>query len=110
MFFCGIARNQDQMLDLFEIVFLLVIDDDTQTARLAGPAQASSPVRTEAIRRQIREGRHVFQAQMLARGAIPWTEPRHRRSSQTACWPASALANDCKPDRTRRRLCWPTVL
>ena len=71
MFFCGIAQNQDQMLDLFEKVFLLVIDDDTQAARLAGPAQASSPVRTEAIRRQIREGRHVFQAQMLARGAIP---------------------------------------
>lgn len=71
MFFCGIARNQDQMLDLFEKVFLLVIDADTQIARLAGPAQATSPVRTEAIRRQIREGRHVFQAQMLAGGAIP---------------------------------------
>jgi hypothetical protein len=28
-------------------------------------------VRTEAIKRQIREGRHVLQAQMLARGAIP---------------------------------------
>ena len=26
VFFCGIARNQDQMLDLFEKVFLLVID------------------------------------------------------------------------------------
>ena len=42
-----------------------------QIARLAGAPQGSSPVRTEAIRRQIREGRHVFQAQMLARGAIP---------------------------------------
>ena len=71
MFFCGIARNQDQMLDLFEKVFLLVIDAGTQIARLAGPAQPTSPVRTEAMRRQIREGRHVFQAQMLARGAIP---------------------------------------
>jgi hypothetical protein len=27
MFFCGIARNQEQMLDLFEQVFLLVIED-----------------------------------------------------------------------------------
>jgi hypothetical protein len=71
VFFCGIARNQDQMLDLFERVFLLVIDAGTQMARLAGPAQPISPVRTEAIRRQIREGRPVFQAQMLARGAIP---------------------------------------
>ena len=59
------------MLDLFEKVFLLMIDADTQIARLAGPAQGTSPVRTVAIRRQIREGRHVFQTQMLARGAIP---------------------------------------
>jgi adenylate kinase family enzyme len=68
LFFCGIARNQDQMLDLFEKVFLLVIDGDTQIARLA---KATSPLRTEAVKRQIREGRPVFQAQMLARGAIP---------------------------------------
>jgi adenylate kinase family enzyme len=71
VFLCGIARNQDQMLDLFEKVFLLVIDADTQIARLAGPAHATSPVRTEAMKQQIREGRHVFQAQMLARRAIP---------------------------------------
>ena len=83
------------MLDLFEKVFLLVIDADTQIARLADPAHATSPVRTEAIKRQIREGRHVLlQAQMLARGAIPWTQPRHLRSSQTACWPTLAPAND----------------
>jgi adenylate kinase family enzyme len=68
VFFCGIARNQDQMLDLFEKVFLLVIEDDTQIARLA---KATSPLRTEAVKRQIREGRPVFQAQMLARGAVP---------------------------------------
>jgi len=68
MFFCGIARNQDTMLDLFEQVFLLVIEDDTQVARLA---QATSPLRNEAVKSQIREGRPAFQAQMLARGAIP---------------------------------------
>ncbi len=68
MFFCGIGRNQDQMLDLFEQVFLLRIDEDTQIARLA---RATSPLRTEAVRRQIREGRPVFEAHMLARGAIP---------------------------------------
>lgn len=67
VFFCGIARNQAEMLDLFEQVFLLVIDDETQLARLA----AESPVRTEAVRWQIRVGRGVFQAQMLAQGAIP---------------------------------------
>ncbi len=71
MFFCGIARNQAEMLDLFEKVFLLAIDDETQITRLAGPVQANSPVRAAAVRRQIREGRPVFQVQMLAAGAIP---------------------------------------
>jgi hypothetical protein len=67
-FICGIARNQDEMLDIFDKVFLLVIDDDTQNARLA---QATSPDRTDAIKQQIRDGRPVFEAEMLARGAIP---------------------------------------
>jgi hypothetical protein len=44
-----------------------VIDEETQTARLA----AESPVRSQAVREQIRDGRRVFQAQMLAREAIP---------------------------------------
>jgi gluconate kinase len=69
--FCGIARNQAEMLDLFEQVFLLVIDEETQRGRLAGSTRTTSPVRTEAIRQQIRDGRRVFQAQMLAQGAIP---------------------------------------
>lgn len=76
------------MLDLFEKVFLLVIDAGTQIARLAGPAQATSPVRTEAVKRQIREGRLVFQAQMLARGAIPMdatSSPRVLADSLLAC-------------------------
>lgn len=71
IFFCGIARNQIEMLDLFEQVFLLVIDDDTQMARLKTPERATSPDRTEAIKQQIRAGRPAFQAQMLASEAIP---------------------------------------
>ncbi len=35
------------MLDLFEQVFLLLIDDGTQMARLEGPAQTTSPARTK---------------------------------------------------------------
>ena len=38
MFFCGIARDQAEMLDLFEQVFLLVIDEETRLARLAASA------------------------------------------------------------------------
>jgi hypothetical protein len=68
MFICGIARNQGELLNLFDKVFLLVIDEDTQNARLA---QATSPDRTDAIKQQIRDGRPIFEAEMLARGAIP---------------------------------------
>ncbi|HKE66624.1 MAG TPA: hypothetical protein VKB59_18505 [Micromonosporaceae bacterium] len=68
IFVCGIALNQDQMLDLFERVFLLVIDADAQDSRLA---RATSPQRTEGIKQQIREGRPVFEARMLAAGAVP---------------------------------------
>jgi hypothetical protein len=71
MFLCGTARNQTEMLDLFERVFLLMIDDETQMARLKSPARTTSPARTEAIRQQIREGRPVFQSRMLSRGAVP---------------------------------------
>jgi broad-specificity NMP kinase len=39
MFLCGTARNQTEMLDLFEQVFLLMIDDETQMARLKSPAR-----------------------------------------------------------------------
>jgi adenylate kinase family enzyme len=67
MFVCGIAVNQHQMLDLFERVFLLVIEADAQDARLA---RATSPQRTERVKQQIRDGRPAFQAKMLAAGAV----------------------------------------
>jgi hypothetical protein len=66
------------MLDLFGQVFILMIDEQTQLARLA----AEPPVRTGAARQQIRDGRHVLQAQMLAQGAIPLdgtASPKGRR-------------------------------
>jgi gluconate kinase len=71
VFLCGIARNQREMLDLFHKVFLLTIDEDTQIARLARPSQTTSPARTDTMKQQIRDGRPIFQAEMLACGAIP---------------------------------------
>jgi adenylate kinase family enzyme len=68
IFVCGIALNQNEMLDLFERVFLLVIEADAQDARLA---RATSSQRTEGVKQQIREGRPIFQARMLAAGAVP---------------------------------------
>jgi hypothetical protein len=70
VFVCGIARNQADLLDLFDRVFLLRIDAQTQEARLAAYDAASPPGRSEAGRQEIREGRAVFEAQMLGRGAI----------------------------------------
>jgi adenylate kinase family enzyme len=69
MFFCGIARNQAEMLDLFDKVFLLVIDEDAQNVRLGRPSRTMSPDRTDAMKQQIRDGRPIFQAEMLACGA-----------------------------------------
>jgi adenylate kinase family enzyme len=71
IFLCGIARNQAEILDLFDKVFLLVIDEDTQLARLARPSSTTSPDRTDAMKQQIRDGRPIFQAETLACGAIP---------------------------------------
>lgn len=68
LFVCGIARNQEDMLDLFERVFLLTLEADAQEARLA---RATSAQRTEGVKQQIRDGRPVFQARMLAAGAVP---------------------------------------
>jgi hypothetical protein len=70
VFVCGIARNQDELLDLFDRVFLLHIDAQTQEARLDAHDALNPPGRSEAGRREIREGRAVFEARMLRHGAI----------------------------------------
>ena len=70
VFICGIARNHDQLIGLFDRVFLLHIDETTQEARLAAHDALHPPGRSEAGRREIRDGRAVFQAQMLSHGAI----------------------------------------
>jgi hypothetical protein len=70
IFVCGIARNQDELLDLFDRVFLLHIDEPTQEARLAAHDALHPPGRSEAGRQEIRDGLAVFEAQMLRQGAI----------------------------------------
>lgn len=70
VFVCGIAGNQDELLDLFDRVFLLHIDGRTQEARLAAHDVLSPPGRSQAVRQQIRDGRAVFQERMLRHGAI----------------------------------------
>jgi hypothetical protein len=71
VFVCGIARNQDDLLGLFDRVFLLQIDGLTQEARLDTHDALHPPGRTEAGRQEIRAGRAVFEAHILRHGATP---------------------------------------
>jgi hypothetical protein len=70
VFVCGIARNHDELLDLFDQVFLLRIDARTQEARLAAHDALRPPGRSQAGRQEIRQGRSMFEAQMLKAGAV----------------------------------------
>jgi hypothetical protein len=70
VFVCGIALNIDQVLDLFDRLFLLRIDAYTQEERLLAHDASHSPGRTQAGRQQIRDARSVFEAHMLKLGAI----------------------------------------
>jgi shikimate kinase len=67
LFVCGIAFNQRETLDLFELIFLLSLDHETQVERLNAPANAH---RTRVARAQILDGRAVFEREMQAVGAI----------------------------------------
>jgi len=66
-FLCGIAMNQPDLLDLFDEVFLLALDDATQRERLDTPDNAH---RDAALRAQILEGRALFQHEMRDAGAV----------------------------------------
>ena len=70
VFICGIALNQAEVADLFDQVFLLRIDATTQESRLVEYDVANPPGRSETGRQQIREGRAIFEAQMLGLGAV----------------------------------------
>jgi len=69
-FVCGIAPNIHRGVDLFERIFLLHIDADTQEQRWLADDAADPPGRNEAGRQQIRDGCPIFEAQMLELGAI----------------------------------------
>lgn len=64
LFVCGIAINQREMLDLFEQVFLLSIDAETQLERLEAAGD-----REPALWQPIIDGRPVFEDEMRAVGA-----------------------------------------
>ena len=67
VFLCGIAMNQREMLDCFDLVFLLSLDNTTQLDRLD---TASNADRNEVQRAQIIQGRPVFEQEMKSAGAV----------------------------------------
>lgn len=67
LFLCGIAMDQEELLDLVDVVLLLSIDEETQVRRLDAP---SNSCRNADQRRQIIEGRPVFEQRMRACGAV----------------------------------------
>src|SRR5260370_23883965 len=70
VFVCGIALNIDQVLDLFDRLFLIRIDAETQEERLLAYDTGHPPGRTEGGRRQIRDDRPFLEPRMLKLGAI----------------------------------------
>lgn len=64
LFLCGIAMNQRDMLDLFDHVFLLSLDRETQVDRLA-----TSGDRDPALWKPVLDGLPVFEDEMRAVGS-----------------------------------------
>jgi len=87
LFVCGIARNQDELRDLFDRVFLLRIDERTQEERLAAYDALHPPGRSEAARQEIRQGRPAFEAQMLKAGDPLGRQGPNRRDRQRTARP-----------------------
>jgi hypothetical protein len=96
VFVCGIARNQDELLDLFDRVFLLQIDEPTQEARLLAHDASHPPGRSEAGRQEIRAGRAVFEARLRRLGAVALdgTAPTARVADELIALIAAAPPGD----------------
>ena len=99
VFVCGIALNIDQVIDLFDRLFLLRIDAATQEERLLAYDTGYPPGRSEAGRQQIRDGRPVFEAQMLKLGAIALDGTA---SAQTVADQLVTMIFGNPPDQSRR--------
>lgn len=67
LFVCGIAMDLEELLDLFDVVFLLSLDATTQVSRLDAPSNAH---RNAAQRQEIIDGLPVFEQRMRALGAV----------------------------------------
>jgi shikimate kinase len=67
IFVCGISVDQRELLDLFDVVFLLSMDAETQLRRLDAPSNAD---RNAAQRRQIIDGRPAFEQSLRDAGAV----------------------------------------
>jgi hypothetical protein len=87
--------NQREMLDCFDLVFLLSLDDRTQIDRLD---TASNAHRNEAQRAQIIRGRPVFEQEM----GRPERWSSTAGSRPPASWTASCARSVLRPACSRR--------
>ena len=71
VFVCGIALNQHELLDLFTKVFLLRIDDRPKKTGSSRMTLLTHPGGTRRADSRFREGRPVFETEMLQLGATP---------------------------------------
>jgi len=67
LFVCGIAMDLEELLDVFDMTFLLSLDAETQVSRLDEPSNAH---RNAAQRREIIDGLPVFEQRMRDLGAV----------------------------------------
>lgn len=88
VFVCGIAMNQRDMLDLFDAVFLLSIDERTQVARLEASGDRNTFEREQVVR-----GRPFLEAEMRAVGArvVDGEQPTVRIADVVLAATATAL-------------------
>jgi hypothetical protein len=71
VFLCGGAYNEADLMDRFERVFLLAIDEPTMLARLDSPGRDNEWGRVGDTRELLRQRLPGYQSNLRALGAIP---------------------------------------
>lgn len=70
MFLCGNASNQTDLLELFDMIILLELDEQTMLRRLADPTPTNDFGRGGEARDQLRRWFAGFQQDIRERGAV----------------------------------------
>ncbi len=91
VFVCGIAANETDLLDRFERVILLVVDEVTALARIDNPSRDNDFGRSDDEREFIRRWLPGYESRMRALGAVPVDATQPLQQVTTAVLVASGL-------------------